>query len=84
MKDERGVYYYPNLQNKKVRTYVRKEKGEIFFRLLNSDDPGLWEEHGWLPYEAIKQATALNKNQNFDSKQVYDINMAKVLLDEKE
>ena len=84
MKDERGVYYYPNLQNKKVRTYVRREKGEIFFRLLNSDDPGLWEEHGWLPYEAIKQATALNKNQNFDSKQVYDINMAKVLLDEKE
>jgi len=84
MKDERGVYYYPNLQNKKIRTYVRREKGEIFFRLLNSDDPGLWEEHGWLPYEAIKQATALNKNQNFDSKQVYDINMAKVLLDEKE
>jgi len=83
MKDERGVYYYPNLQNKKIRTYVRREKGEIFFRLLNSDDPGLWEEHGWLPYEAIKQATALNKNQNFDSKQVYDINMAKVLLDEK-
>lgn len=84
MKDKRGVYYYPNLQNKKIRTYVRREKGEIFFRLLNSDDPGLWEEHGWLPYEAIKQATALNKNQNFDSKQVYDINMAKVLLDEKE
>ena len=84
MKDERGVYYYPNLQNKKIRTYVRREKGEIFLRLLNSDDPGLWEEHGWLPYEAIKQATALNKNQNFDSKQVYDINMAKVLLDEKE
>ncbi len=84
MKDKRGVYYYPNLQNKKIRTYVRREKGEIFFRLLNSDDPGLWEEHGWLPYEAIKQATALKKNQNFDSKQVYDINMAKVLLDEKE
>lgn len=84
MKDKRGVYYYPNLQNKKIRTYVRREKGEIFFRLLNSDDPGLWEEHGWLPYEAIKQATALNKNQNFDSKHVYDINMAKVLLDEKE
>ena len=84
MKDKRGVYYHPNLQNKKVRMYVRKTKGEVFFRLLNSDDPGLWEEHGWLTYEAIKQATALNKNQNFDSKQVYDINMAKVLLDEKE
>ncbi|MDY6792285.1 MAG: hypothetical protein SWH54_13575 [Thermodesulfobacteriota bacterium] len=84
MKDERGFYYYPNLQNKKVRTYVRKIKGEVFFRLLNSDDPGLWEEHGWLPYEAIKQAAALNKNKDFDSKQVYDINMAKVLLDEEE
>ena len=83
MKDERGIYYYPNLQNKKVRMYVRKDKGEIFFRLLNSDDPGLWEEHGWLPYEAIKQAATLNKNKNFDSEQVYDINMAKVLLDEK-
>jgi hypothetical protein len=84
MKDERGVYYYPNLQNKKVRTYVRKEKGKIFFRLLNSDDPGLWEEHGWLSYEAIKQAAALNKNKDFDSKQVYDINIAKVLLDQTE
>jgi len=84
MKDERGIYYYPNLQNKKVRMYVRKTEGEIFFRLLNSDDPGLWEEHGWLPYEAIKQAAALNKNKDFDSKQVYDINMAKVLLDEEE
>ena len=83
MKDERGVYYYPNLQNKKVRMYVRKTEGEIFFRLLNSDDPGLWEEHGWLAYEAIKQAAALNKNKDFDSKQVYDINMAKVLLDEE-
>ncbi len=83
MKDERGIYYYPNLQNKKVRMYVRRTKGEISFRLLNSDDPGLWEEHGWLPYEAIKQATALNKNKDFDSKQVYDINMAKVLLDEE-
>jgi len=84
MKDERGIFYYPNLQNKKVRMYVRRAKGEISFRLLNSDDPGLWEEHGWLPYEAIKQAAALNKNKNFDSKQVYDINMAKVLLDDKE
>lgn len=83
MKDERGIYYYPNLQNKKVRMYVRKTKGEISFRLLNSDDPGLWEEHGWLSYEAIKQAAALNKNKDFDSKQVYDINMAKVLLDEE-
>jgi hypothetical protein len=82
MKDERGLYYYPNLQNKKVRMYVRKTKGDIFFRLLNSDDPGLWEEHGWLPYEAIKQAAALNKNENFDSKQVYDIDVAKVLLQE--
>ncbi len=83
MKDERGIYYYPNLQNKKIRMYVRRAKGEISFRLLNSEDPGLWEEHGWLPYEAIKQAAALNKNKDFDSKQVYDINMAKVLLDEE-
>ena len=83
MKDERGLYYYPNLQNKKVRMYVRKTKGEICFRLLNSEDPGLWEEHGWLPYGAIKQAAALNKNKDFDSNQVYDINMAKVLLNEE-
>jgi len=84
MKDERGVYYYPNLQNKKIRMYVHRSEGEIFFRLLNSDDPGLWEEHGWLPYEAIKQAAVLNKNKDFDSEQVYDINIAKMLLDEEE
>ena len=83
MKDERGVYYHPNIQNKKVRMYVRRAKGEISFRLLNSDDPGLWEEHGWVPYEAIKQATAMHKNKNFDPNQAYDIDVAKVLLEEE-
>ncbi len=83
MKDERGILYYPNIQNKKVRMYVRKTKGEICFRLLNSDDPGLWEEHGWVPYEAIKQAATMHKNKNFDPNQAYDIDVAKVLLDKE-
>jgi len=83
MKDERGIFYYPNLQNKNIRMYVRKTKGQFFFRLLNSDDPGLWEEHGWIPYDAIKQAAAMNKSKDFDPDQAYDIDVAKVLLDKE-
>jgi len=51
MKDERGKYYYPFPQNKKVRMYVQETDGMIHFRLWNSDDTKLWEEHDWIPYE---------------------------------
>ena len=48
MKDNRGLYYYPNPLNKTFRTYVKKEQGEFFFRLWSSEDPQLWEQHEWI------------------------------------
>ncbi len=59
MKDKRGFYYYPFSQNRKIRMYVRKAGSEICFRLWSPDDSKLWEEHGWVPYEAIKQAAGI-------------------------
>jgi hypothetical protein len=36
--------------------YVRAKDGAIWFRLWNADDTALWDEHGWVPYEAVRQA----------------------------
>lgn len=80
MKDKRGLYYYPFPQNKRVRMYVRKQADIIEFRLWNQDDPKLWKEHGWIPYDAILQATKMHKTGNFKPKQAYDIEIAKALL----
>ena len=83
MKDDQGQYYHPFPQNKKVRMYVVKQGEEICFRLWNSDDPKLWEEHGWIPYEAIKQAQSMYEKKNaFDPVKAYDFEIAAELLKE--
>ncbi|MFP3870084.1 MAG: hypothetical protein ACLFVT_04275 [Syntrophobacteria bacterium] len=82
MKDERGLYYYPFPQNKRVRMYVCEAEGTVWFRLWNADDPELWEEHGWLPYDAIHEAAKMYTGKDFDPKQAYDVNVAKVVLTE--
>ena len=83
MKDDRGKYYYPFPQNKKVRMYVQEEDEEVFFRLWNSDDPGLWDEHGWIPYEAIKQAeTMYDRKKDFKPDEAYDLEIARAVLKE--
>jgi hypothetical protein len=65
-----------------VRMYVRAMEGEIGFRMWNSDDPQLWEEHGWVPYDAIKQAQKMYEVKDFDPKQAYDIQIARALIKE--
>jgi len=83
MKDDRGRYYYPFPQNKTVRMYVREEGEEVFFRLWNSDDPELWDEHGWMPYEAIKQAEAMyDGKKGFKPNEAYDLEIARAVLKE--
>lgn len=83
MKDDRGVYYYPFPQNMRVRMYVRETGEGICFRLWNADDPKLWEEHGWIPYDAVKQATAMYKGEDFDPGRAYDPEAARELLRER-
>ncbi len=82
MKDEKGLYYHPFPQNKKVRMYVSGSEGNMFFRLWNSDDPALWTDHKWVPYDAIKQASGMYKGKDFDPGRTYDIELAKVLIQE--
>jgi hypothetical protein len=83
MKDERGLYYYPFPENKQVRMYVRQGSDNVWFRLWNAQDPKLWEEHGWIPYDAIKQAEAIYESHNFDPGRAYDLDVAKALLKEE-
>ena len=84
MKDEKGLYYYPNAGNKKIRMYVQRENQTIFFRLWNQDDPKLYDEHGWVPYDAILAAAKMYDGKAFDPKAAYDIDIAKTLLKEAE
>ena len=83
MKDERGLYYYPYPQNKRVRMYVSRRSDDICFRLWNADDLQLWEQHGWIPYGAIQQAAGMyGKKGGFDPHQAYDLDVAEALLQE--
>ncbi len=83
MKDDLGKYYYPFPQNKKVRMYVQEIDGMVQFRLWNSDDAKLWDDHGWIPYDAIQQAAAMYERKNaFNPNQAYDLDIAKALLKE--
>jgi hypothetical protein len=82
MKDENGLYYHPNPQNKRVRMYVRQGENDIEFRLWNQEDPMLWGEHGWVPHAAVVQAQALYKGRRFDPGQAYDRRLAEALLAE--
>ncbi len=63
--------------------YVQETDGMIQFRLWNSDDPKLWEEHGWIPYDAIQQASDVYEQKNdFNPNQVYNPDIAKAALKE--
>lgn len=81
MKDQDGgIYYFPFPDNKRVRMYVRKWQGDIEFRMWSPDDDQLWEEHGWVPHEAVLQATEMYSGKTFDPKQVYDIRIARAVI----
>ncbi len=86
MKNEKGYYYYPYPENKQTRMYVKKSQGIIWFRLWNQQIPELWDEHGWVSYDAIVEASKIyQKNKtNFDPNRAYDINVAKEVLGEND
>ena len=82
MKDDLGLYYYPNPLNKDFRMYVREMQGETCFRMWSAEDSKLWEDHDWVPYGAVKKATEMYEGQAIDPKQAYDIEIARALLKE--
>ena len=83
MKDERGLYYIPSLQNPEVRMYVRRGEDEIEFRLFNPEEPIIWEKHQWMPYSVIEQAAAMFRERDTDRNPLalYDMSIAQKILD---
>ena len=82
MKDELGLYYYPSAGNHRVRMYVKRESGAVWFRMWNADDPQLWEQHDWVPFFNDTATTEIYTGKNFDPRRAYDIDAARALLDE--
>jgi hypothetical protein len=80
MKDERGIFYYPFPDNRRVHMYVKRDGGVVWFRMWNADDDRMWAEHGWVPYEAIQQAAAMYSGKSFDPRRAYDLEIASALL----
>ena len=83
MKDKTGLYYYPFPGNKRIHMYVRQTGENIMFRMWSADDEKLWEEHGWVSYEAVLQAAEIFSGNHFDPKKVYDIRLARTLIREE-
>ncbi|GAB6038525.1 hypothetical protein JCM15519_30840 [Fundidesulfovibrio butyratiphilus] len=84
MKDDRGLYYYPAPENKRIRMYVRKIFGAVEFRMHNLDLPEVWDRHGWVPYDEIQRAAALYKERGRAANPLllYDLRIADQLLAE--
>jgi hypothetical protein len=62
--------------------YVHEKAGTVEFRLSNEEDPTLWDDHGWVPYDAIQAAKKMYKGGPFDPEKAYDLDIAKALLAE--
>ncbi|ACV67559.1 hypothetical protein [Desulfohalobium retbaense] len=80
MQDFRGTYYFPVPNNRQVKMYVRDHDGVIQFRLCNEQEPDVWQRHGWLSYEDVRQASQMYEGELKDPLQFYDFEIAKHLL----
>jgi hypothetical protein len=82
MKDELGLYYYPNPQRTETRMYVRRFGGRVEFRMWDRDTADVWERHNWLPYAVIERAAAMFKasGKEADPTALYDLAVAERLL----
>lgn len=85
MKDERGLYYHPSMQDRDVRMYVREsEDGVLEFRLYNAKFPEIWERHEWLPLDVVRTAARMYRNADRNPLALYDEDVASRLIqDEK-
>ena len=85
MKDERGLYYFPNAADRRARMYVRRgEDGGVQFRLWQSDHPEVWDRHQWLDLQVIEDAAHLyreERNADADPLKLYDAAVARALLE---
>ncbi len=86
MKDDNGLYYYPDPTETRTRVYVRPGESGPEFRLWHAERPEIWERHDWLPFSVVQAAAAMYKEQkgSSDPLTLYDINVARALLKDDE
>lgn len=84
MKDDKGLYYYPNPSDVTVRVYVQDGEDGPEFRLWHAQNTELWDRHGWLPYGVLKAAAEMytERGSGANPLELYDINVATALLAE--
>lgn len=82
MKDELGLYYYPSLQSRETRMYVRENEGIVEFRLWSKENPEIWKAHEWLPYDVVAKASEMYRERGSDRNPLalYDLEIAKKLI----
>ena len=80
MKDERGLYYYPDTANRQTRMYIRDNQGAIEFRMWHQDHPEIWEKHQWITLDVVKNAAAVYRGKGGDPSEIYDESIARALL----
>lgn len=84
MKDERGLYYNPSMQDRDVRMYVRETRdGIVEFRLYNHKHPEVWDRHEWIPIEVVKTACRMYKNDKRNPLALYDEDVARRLIEDE-
>lgn len=88
MKDDLGLFYYPQIGNSLLRVYVRRgPDDEVEFRLWRADQPAVWERHPWINLSVVRSAAELfqlERNADANPLALYDIVVAKALLREDE
>ena len=84
MKDQNGLYYYPNPADTTTRVYVQEGASGPEFRLWRQDLPQVWEKHGWLPIGVIEAAAKMYREPpgSADPMQLYDKAVAEALIKE--
>jgi hypothetical protein len=50
---------------------------------VDADEPLRWDEHGWVPFEAIKRAEAIYQGKNFNPGQTCDLQLAMAPIEEQ-
>ena len=82
MKDDNGLYYYPDPSDTKIRVYVREGAGGVEFRLWHTERPDVWETHEWLAFSVLEAAAEMYKERGSgaDPLILYDIHVARALI----
>ena len=83
MKDQNGIYYYPDPNDKINRVYVRKGPNGPEFRLWRQNMPEVWDKHGWVPHQVIEAAAAMYRESGKGQANpllLYDLGVALALL----